>query len=249
MLEMIKDLKHLPTHQEVQDALPSYRTLKDDIGNVEEAWVSDKDFANVHEVGKAFELLNREFVVALCDHIQKRMNERPRTESFVILELGAGNGRMAHFVQEELNSRAPNKAKVIAVDDGNWKIEHPFGNVEQMDYKIALEKHKPNMVLIAWMPYEKDWSTDVRAIPSVEEYILMGEPASTGTPWETWGEPDHTWDDEEMEEYKNEPPPFEKDGFEKKDLPTVSSKQIFRRTIVGGYTGTFSFRRKDAAKE
>lgn len=58
-----------------------------------------------------------------------------------------------------------------------------------MDYKEALKKYKPDIVISSWMPYTEDWTKDFRTFSSVKEYILIGEPDNgcCGHPWKMWG--------------------------------------------------------------
>lgn len=77
--------------------------------------------------------------------------------------------------------------KLIAVDDQSWKgTEKPPFPVEKLDYSNAITKYTPDIVFASWMP-DEDWTPTFRMAPSVQEYILIGEPeggsCGTGATW------------------------------------------------------------------
>jgi hypothetical protein len=98
------------------------------------------------------------------------------------------------------------------------------------------------------MPYQEDWTKDIRMCDRVKEYILIGETdyGCCGDHWETWGK---SWpwgvDDEGGEKI----PPYEVDGFGRKDLDELSDLQVCRTDSPGNYhhSKTVSFKRKNNA--
>jgi hypothetical protein len=238
-LELLKDPTHLPTHEEIRAALPSLST---EYGRQA---VDDGDFFKIYSKGAAFEILNEEFVAALGDYIANHVHAKESNEPFVILELGAGNGRLAHFLDQDLGRRMPGRVKVIATDNGENAINAIFDNVKEMDYKQALQTYKPNLVIVSWMAPGLDMSADIRKTSSVEEYVLIGDVPATGRDWETWGD-DH-WDYDEngkpIYEHPNEKAPYIADGFQREEVEAISRAQINRG---GGLIGskTISFRRQ-----
>ena len=112
-----------------------------------------------------------------------------------VLEVGAGNGELTHYLRRELHGRGV-YASVVACDDGSWPLPwsssgRVFGRVERLSCRDALRRYRPHLVLAAWMPMGIDWSTDFRACRSVGEYMLLGEAydGAAGHNWATWGNP------------------------------------------------------------
>ena len=64
-----------------------------------------------------------------------------------ILEVGAGNGMLAHHLARRLEGRAC----VVAVDDGSSRIATQ-AEVHVLDQATALERFAPQIVLACWMP-------------------------------------------------------------------------------------------------
>ena len=44
---------------------------------------------------------------------------------------------------------------------------HRRENVQQLECSAALDAHSPDMVLCSWMPFGVDWTSDMRACPTV----------------------------------------------------------------------------------
>lgn len=201
-VEKLYDLAYLPAHEELTEAL---KTIKNGSG-----WVKFTD----HYIG--MELLNKEFIRALSDHIVLALGLENDQDGrvFTVLEVGAGNGRLAHFVKQELDLRFPNKVKVIASDSGEYGYESIFP-VEKLDCEAALEKYKPQMVICAWMTPDQDFSKVFRADPSVKEYLLIGEPGGYGS--------QEMFEDDRG---KYGTPSYQKDGFSKTFLNEVEKYQV-----------------------
>lgn len=201
------------------------------------------------EENPVFEFLNEEFIDRLSDYLAKRIEELKGSEEspIIILEVGAGNGRLSHFLRQKLQEKVPGKFKIIAVDSGEWGIK-PVFEVEKMDYREALKKYNPQIIICSWMPYKVDFTGDFRATASVKEYILIGETdgGCCGDEWLTWGYRPLSY--EEGEEEKSLTPPYAEDGFEREDLMDISRKQICRTDFPPFKrfnSRTVSFRRKE----
>jgi hypothetical protein len=192
-----------------------------------------------------YEFINEEFLEAFCDYLTQRIEElREIKDDFVqIVEIGAGNGRLSHFIRQRLGERVLEKVKIMAVDSGTWNIKPSFP-VDQVDHKTALEKYKPHIVIFSWMPYKEDFTADFRAFESVEEYLLIGETdeGCCGDEWKTWG---HTWGFGE-DQHEGEVAPYLSEGFARQNLDSISEHQICRTDSPGDYrhSQTVSFRRK-----
>ena len=170
--------------------------------------------------------------------------EEPWGAPWKLLEIGAGDGRLSHFLSLELqrerrgegrrsggagtgageegeqeaattmtnNTTTPSSsdgsssssssssssnssgARVVATDSYGWglkKAASSFAHVEDMAFEAALKKHEPRVVLVSWMPMGVDWTAAIRATPSVQEYVLVGEAddGCCGHNWLTWGNP------------------------------------------------------------
>lgn len=178
-----------------------------------------------------YEILTQEYIHKFANYLVEtsKQYDKPMT----ILEVGAGNGRLTHFVQEELQKQGVTDITLIATDSGKNKIPKNFP-VETVDYEGALKKYNPTIVISSWMPMGFDMSKAIRNTQSVQEYILIGEPATSGKEKETWKRS-----------------VYEKDGFAMKMMKDLMRLQI-SRTDMPWYdthdtdtsTGTFSFKRK-----
>ena len=95
-----------------------------------------------------FEFLNKEYVNALSDYLVTQIStyKKSKDNPLTILEIGAGNGRLSHFLRLKLNQLAPNQTRVMATDSGGWNLETHFP-VEQLDHTQALNKYNPDIVI------------------------------------------------------------------------------------------------------
>lgn len=196
-----------------------------------------------------FEFLNEEFLNSLSDYLSKRVDELGATadKPLVILEVGAGNGRLTHFLEQKLNERVSGKIKIVATDSGKWEIQPTFP-VENIEQNEALKKYQPQVVVSCWMCYGEDWTADFRAADSVQEYLIIGETdgGCVGDESKTWGYSYGTYDDEGNYVERTEPAPYEADGFERVNLYDDVTHQVCRTDEPGHYyhSATVSFRRK-----
>ena len=216
-LEKLNDPSYLPSHEDIVKAFSGENSGK---------W---RDFCDRPE-HRVFELLNQEYIHSLAKYLLSNIYSiQNDDEPVTILEIAAGDGRLTHFLQEELDRKAPGKAKIVAADDQSWNINPNFP-VEKIDNQTALARFQPQMVICSWMPYETDFSQEIRSTKSVDSYILIGESGgATGDEWLTWGRPKIDWDaDEDDEEDRVKTPPYETDGFQKEILSDMSDLQISR---------------------
>ena len=222
--------------------LPTRKQLKKIFGNWgQEDWPKWFELC-FNEKEPIYEFWTEEYIGAFADYLRGRVEEY-----CIILEVGAGDGRLSHFLKQKLGKRA-NKIKVIATDSGEYGIKPQFP-VEKLTHTKALEKYKPEIVICSWMPYKVDFTADFRKCPSVMEYILIGDADDgCGDPWKTWGLPpiESLYDPSK----ECEIPPYERDGFERKNLYDLSRLQICRTDLPGSlnffqlsHSSTVSFRR------
>lgn len=191
-----------------------------------------RDEVFIHKTRPVFEVFNRTHVNALAAYIVD-------TGYTSVLEVGAGDGRLAKYLSEAIHrvfrrrkekGAHPRQIRVMATDNGSWNIETVFP-VERLDLVGALKKYDPELVIWCWMPIG-DWTYLIRRHPSVREYILIGE-AEGGE----CGNAD-TWN----------PALFEADGFTRHDLEDISRYQLARNDTDPAHSRsrTVSFRRKYA---
>ena len=148
-----------------------------------------------------FEILTVEMVDALADYVIGRYSGRPG--GVTIAEVGAGRGRLAL----QMMIRLPSDIRYVASDSNAWglgsyytaegleifarsggvRLSLPI--VESLDFEEAMKKHKPDVVIVSWMPQMVDFSAAIRRVPSVKEYILIGttDMGMNGHIWDTWG--------------------------------------------------------------
>lgn len=114
---------------------------------------------------KVFQLMSNEFIMELVINI-KKINPN------IILEVGAGRGEMGWYLSKFLSP-------YIMVDDYSLKCSLEFSkygdNIINIDYKDALKKFNPDLVIASWIPYGENWTKDFRDIDSVNGYIIIGE--------------------------------------------------------------------------
>ncbi|MDB5237018.1 MAG: hypothetical protein JWL88_120 [Parcubacteria group bacterium] len=238
--ERLRNPEYLPKRQEITDAFDP-----DDWGSKEGSWYA---FC-FDERNPTFEFLNEEFLDAFSSYLHQRMQELGGSANYpiTILEVGAGNGRLSHFLQQKLDAISLGTCKVIATDSGEWKLNDSLP-VEKLNHIEALEKYEPQIVLFSWMPLGQDTSKDFRAAQSVQEYILIGDTECCGDNWQTWGYDFSSFDEDEHETNpEHKIAPYVQDGFEKDNLNEISDTQICRIDYAGRFTHsrTVSFRRKE----
>jgi hypothetical protein len=83
------------------------------------------------------------------------------------LEIAAGDGTLARFLRAE-------GCAVAATDDQSWgrRIAYP-SDVERLDARAALERHRPEVVLCSWPPPDNRFEQQVFATPSVQLYLVV----------------------------------------------------------------------------
>jgi hypothetical protein len=230
LIEKMHDPSFLPSHQVLFQYFKKFT-----LGSFEENPEQKKWYDFVFKENKIFEIWTKEYINALGEYLTQRVKELSGTKEnpTVILEVGAGDGRLIHFLQEKMNELIPDRVILVASDSGNWKISPSF-TVENIINKEALVKYNPRIVICSWMPDDIDFTADFRATASVDEYILIGRPDDnqSGKPWETWGA---EWA-KNFEGHEGMPP-YQEDGFEKEYHNDLKSLQLSRIEIWEGSTG------------
>lgn len=158
--------------------LPTYQEVVKAFGERQERW--SKLGAYMGGRGLFFcEYYTQDYLEALATHLEPRIHSERQT---TILEVGAGVGRLSKALGKVITDPL---VTIVATDLSEGRS---YPGVEKIDYREALKKYQPQVVLSAWMPYLVDWTPSFRQTSSVEEYLLIGESGSygaSGTPV-TW---------------------------------------------------------------
>jgi len=190
-----------------------------------------------------YEVFTTDYVEAFATYLKGRIDALA-FKNPVILEVGAGDGRLSYALQKRL----PSSVSVIATDDNSWfSVTTPAYvkdfQVKQLNYKQALAEFKPHIVICSWMPKFADWTAAFRACPSVREYILIGPAFSglIGHTWLTWG----GCGDPSVLEI----PIFTREGFTRNDQEDLARMQLCMddRPTEMFASQTVSFRREAIA--
>jgi len=210
-----------------------------------------------------YEFLTQNFIDAITTYIEGRvlalgLGRDPIRGTLV--EIGAGSGALSFFINQALEKRG-NLLRCTATDPDHRpaprqrvgvSAKDNVYPVEPLDYKEALKKYRPKIVLCSWMPMGQDWSAEVRKTESVVEYILVGE-ADFGA----CGHNVLTWGQHELEEGTRESSassvvtkatevaPYIRDNWERQDLDSISKWQMQRydSDYYAGNSVTVAFRK------
>ncbi len=175
--EKMKDPKFLPTRVELIKACEDEATHR----------YSDNEFSELVSFGgmyqNQYEILTQEFVESLSKYFSERIKKYYSDKPITLLEIGAGKGRLSHFIQEELNKSIQGKFNIIATDSGKSKFQPDFP-VTIKDAKESLKEYNPDIVFASFIPNmgTYDWTEDIENTESVKEYIVVGphQPATHG---------------------------------------------------------------------
>ena len=136
----------------------------------------------------SYELWTRDYIFGLAQYLHDRTIEldRNRTSPFhgetIILDVGAGDGRLAYFLRRAMSElQFENVPTIIATDDGSWNApiyNNQYIQVEKLSVIESLKKYGPKrndthndrddavprrlIVLCSWMPPATDWTADFR---------------------------------------------------------------------------------------
>ena len=147
-------------------------------------------------VGLLHELLVHEHIEGITRHLFSIMTAGNHCEvTCKVLELGAGDGRLSHYLRRYMSASHHGNSKnlnlVVTATDLHPNKSFAGEEVEAGDYEQALTRHaNADIVICSWMPPFDDWTAAIRRVPTVREYILIGNPDSCGHPWRTWGRPE-----------------------------------------------------------
>lgn len=142
--------------------LLSYKELREDIINP----MSINLFLASVDNG-IFQFYSKEFIETLANDIKKL---KPKT----VVEVGAGDGNLSRALRRHgVNS--------IPTDNYSWNftnkrrnINYPEG-VERLDFKKALKKYNPDLVIICWEELGAEYTKEILKYPSVKWVLWIGE--------------------------------------------------------------------------
>ncbi|CAL6407676.1 unnamed protein product [Bathycoccus prasinos] len=194
----------------------------------------------------------------VVQHIKERCMEKEigKTRVVVVLELGARDGTFARaFVREWTDERtrleyfacdsAPKDASVTK-RDASEAIREIGKKYEGRDSDTLC------IALVSWMPFQIDWTREIRKHAAFDEYILIGEGEGgiCGSK-QTFGREDESddqsdGDDEKEGEEDDVPALYEREGFVMRELEKVKNlgKSDTTYEREGTHSKTISFRRR-----
>jgi len=226
-----------------------------------------------------YEVFTAPHVAALAALLLNRRAAYAAGRALRVLEVGAGDGRLAHHLGAALRLLDGGYAVELTASDSDergLRAASPCGSLVRVAPCDAslLEATQPDVVIACWQPLGVDWTTLFRATPCIREYVLIGEADDgiCGRPWETWG--CRTRDDSSGESSGDESEggprrasaddegraalrrravaPYVADGFVRADLPELSRWQLCRtdeRWRSRGASRTVSFTRRGQTSE
>ena len=181
---------------------------------------------------------NQLYEVFTLDYVEKlgllirKLRSKSNKKHFQICELGAGSGALTHHLRRYFEIDGDDGIDIIATDSGTWNLDTRFA-VEPYSNSQALERLKPDVVLVSWMPAETDWTASFRR-NGISHYILVGESddGCTGHNWETWGNPTYRDEDTSLpssnKTFNSTQTLYAKDGYKRKNLDELSNIQLQR---------------------
>lgn len=188
--EKLKDPNYLPSAEDVKKAFPG--SLWNDM--------STEWFTFLRE-NACFQLVTKELVQLVSDNLRAKINSILEKNGeidapIIVLELGAGNGRLLEFVRRDFEEKGIAVAlRFIATDDFSWHEKFSIGKnfegfpVEDLSADRAVEKYGQQgsvILLSSWMPPEENWTVDFLSHPNVKTFLLIGDIAATGKGNQTW---------------------------------------------------------------
>lgn len=120
-----------------------------------------KDGKEIPGKNQLFQFWNKQYLDLLALQLQEL---KPK----LILDICAGDGMLA----KALSDRG---LPIKATDDYSWTFGQRFFDVEKLDYKEAIRKYRPDVIIGCWMPLGTDWTPFFRRFKSTKHYLIIGE--------------------------------------------------------------------------
>lgn len=190
-LANLSDPLYLPTLAELKIAFPLSESYPTD--STEFPWVSPS-YGKFQTQLYNFQVYTQEFIASLATYLSERitLSYQATGQTVLLLEVGAGDGRLTHFLKPKLTDLISAGQLVCrAVDTKEWEDNNQTNTsseVEKLDYATALTQapEQPTIVLSCWMTCFGEWTADFRRAPQVFEYLLIGDAFRTagfGADW------------------------------------------------------------------
>lgn len=145
----------------------------------------------------SYELWTKDYIFGLAHYLLQRIDELDNESrcniDTVILDVGAGDGRLIYFLHRAIKAikaskntpqfgrRCPTTKSsiptLVATDDGSWRApmyKTSHIQVEQLSADQAVQKYAPGLserliILCSWMPPGEDWTYLFRSKTSTEQ--------------------------------------------------------------------------------
>lgn len=212
-------------------------------------------FNAVCEEADIYQMWTQEYVQHLGDYLMDRCSSAKDT---VILDIGAGDGLLMHFLREYMDGKGRGQKKqkskqngidhpptLVATDDGSWGI-FAKAEVEKLNVQDTLEKYgksdnndeeddgkilkekKTQLIVLCSWMPMGQDWSSMFRAVGVDEYILIGE-ADDGSCGHNW----YTWGNPDFyspEENENRAPlpPYQIDSYQRWDMEVLSQFQFSR---------------------
>ena len=192
---------------------------------------------------KYYEVFTSDLVRGVVRHVKERWEEESTKEKVVLLELGARDGTFARaFVREWAGGRLEYFAcDTVPMHESVTKRDA----IEAIrDIGKTFENTKTLCIaLVSWMPFQIDWTQEIRKHSAFDEYILIGEGEGGMCGSEqTFG---RRADDDDDDDDDNMPPLYEREGFIMHELKEIRNLGKSDTTYERGtHSKTISFRRR-----
>lgn len=236
LIRKLADPNYLPSYDEIETAFTSTSDFTKFCSN------SGRFERKPSELGWVHEFLNQEYIDALGQYLAQRIEELGgKSDAPIrIIEIGAGDGRLSHFLRQKLNELIPGKFQIVATDLHTQQISTPFP-VQSIDDRQAIYRYQPEIVLVSWPPDDTDLTEPIRTSVTVKEYLVIAPPDGdlSGKTWDTWGISYPGY------EHDREVPPYQAAGFVKNQLDELSQKQISRDDQLAAHGFTWESKPKD----
>jgi hypothetical protein len=183
---------YLPSLEELKQAFPLEESFPTE--SKEFPWVNPH-FARFQYEQLNYQVYTQEFISSLAGYLLERIGRYQNTvPQLKVLEVGAGDGRLTAHLRNALGSQVSN-VEMIATDNKDWEtksLTNKTDQVENIDYKEALSKYQPTILISCWMNVDVNWTADFRDMPSVQEYIMIGDVFRTADHGAGWYLPENS---------------------------------------------------------
>lgn len=101
-----------------------------------------------------YEIVTQDLIQWLISHLSVYKTSKDKIK---ILELGAWQGKLAHFLKQSLSDLYDNLFEIRAVDNNNelsWENQLPI--VEDIDMNDVVSSYEPNIIISSWLASHPD---------------------------------------------------------------------------------------------